>query len=1172
MHPSQIFFDSTGKRRRLMRRAGAGFALVCAAVTTVFAISLLVVPLLPKLPGLGLAHHAYIRAPSLPSLNPKVRLARLLLRRSREELWREIARSSKRTRDAAAPARQARTLAAGAPVVAGFYASWRQTGLQSLNANADHMTHLMPEWLHLDSIGAGLDTTDWNLKLTPKNADVVRIARDRGLRVYPIFNNAKNGVFLPERVHRLLASHVTQRKLAHEVTAWLKAEKFQGLNLDFENLSPEDYRKLPLFMDVLHHALEKEGMSLTADVEATNPKVPVGEIASRSEFVVLMSYGEHPPGGAPGPIASMGWYYELLTAALQKIPANKLVVGIGNYSFDWSADQPQARPMTFQQALVAARDFGPDENPEKTVDFDKDALNTTFNYHDDAGILHEVWMLDGISAYNQWKLARRDHVRGAALWVLGAEDPSVWTFLDHRTLSNASSEGLGSVRFPYEVESAGTGEVLSVKSTPHEGRRTFEVDSANGLLTDMDFQQFPSSFILQHEGFHKGYIALTLDDGPDGRYTPAILDVLKELGVHATFFVVGQNAESYPELVRRMYDEGHEIGNHTFTHPNMGTVSHRRALLEINTTQRAIESITGHSTTLFRAPYNADAEPSTSDELAPLLLADTLGYVTVGETLDPQDWALAMPGPGNTLVPRTAEDLANTIISQVNQYGNSANVVLLHNAGGDRSNTIEALRKVVPELKEAGYRFVTVSQLLGTTRDKVMPAVAPNQMPYVGFDRIAFASILTLENLLTLAFVLGVTLGIARALLMAPFAIASFRRDRKKRWNGEFQPKVSVLIAAYNEQPVITRTIQSVLDDGYPDLEIIVVDDGSIDGTGAEVERAFGWHPSVRLIRQSNAGKALALNHGLRESAGEVVICFDADTQIERGSIDALVRHFADPRVGAVAGNVKVGNRINILTRWQALEYITSQNLDRRVYALFNAVTVVPGAVGAWRREAVMNVGAYIPDTMAEDMDLTFRIRRAGWKIEAESHAIGFTEAPDTFPNLFKQRFRWAYGTLQCLCKHRGALFRHGWFGWMALPILWVFQVFFQILAPLVDLQMFYALGLFANSWLLRGVLNQDWQPLPHATHMLLTTGYFYAVFFGVELLVSFLAFRLDREKPRLLWWLFWQRFVYRQLMYAVLWKSLVTALQGARAGWGKTDRKGSVNALSAIRPEIEIA
>jgi cellulose synthase/poly-beta-1,6-N-acetylglucosamine synthase-like glycosyltransferase len=297
----------------------------------------------------------------------------------------------------------------------------------------------------------------------------------------------------------------------------------------------------------------------------------------------------------------------------------------------------------------------------------------------------------------------------------------------------------------------------------------------------------------------------------------------------------------------------------------------------------------------------------------------------------------------------------------------------------------------------------------------------------------------------------------------------------------------------------------------------------------------------------------------LEEVEGDVVVCLDADTLLEKRAVGLLARHFSDPRVAAVAGNVKVGNPVNLLTTWQALEYVTSQNLDRRAYALFNTVNVVPGAAGAWRTGAVREAGGFHRDTMAEDMDLTWRLTLKGWRVASECGAVGLTEAPQSIGAFARQRFRWTYGTLQCLWKHRRATFRHGWFGWVLLPTLWLFQVVFQVLAPLVDLQILYSLGAFVRAWIGRAALTHDWQPLPQTTHRLYLLLLFYALFFAVDLVGAFVALRLDRERLRGLWWLFLQRFVYRQVMYAVLWKSLAQALKGVAAGWGKSERRGTV-------------
>jgi len=624
--------------------------------------------------------------------------------------------------------------------------------------------------------------------------------------------------------------------------------------------------------------------------------------------------------------------------------------------------------------------------------------------------------------------------------------------------------------------------------------------------------------------------------------------------VKATFFLIGENAERYPGLVRRIWAEGHEIGNHSFTHPNIGAIPEAQAQLELNATQRVFQSLLHRSTLLFRPPYNADAEPNSRDEVQPVKLATSMNYITVGELIDPQDWATEVRMPDGSRHHRTAEEMLQSALTQFETEQGTC--ILLHDGGGDRRETVRLIPMLITELRKRGYKFVNCSDLVNATRDEINPPVTKSDTLLLANDRIVFEGIYLFELFLSTAFLSAIALGTLRVLFITVMAIIGKRREAHEQFTDDYRPAVSVVIAAYNEQKVIARTIDAVLANGYPNLEIIVVDDGSKDDTAGEVQRLFG--DAVRVFVQENGGKSAALNRGIGHATGEIIIALDADTIFARDTIALLVRRFADPLVGAVAGNVKVGNRINPLTYWQAIEYITSQNLDRRAYSVLNSVSVVPGAVGAWRREAILQAGGYTTDTMAEDMDLTWRIRRIGWRIETESAAFGYTEAPDSFRALFKQRFRWAFGTLQSLWKHRRALGRYGWFGRVMMPSLWLFQIAYQALSPLVDLQIVWTLGTVILA-VARGQMTQDWQPLPNALASLSLVAIMYAFFFVIELLGSLVAFKLDREDPKMLVWLFWQRFLYRQLMYAVLLKSIKTALSGMRTGWGKLERKGTV-------------
>jgi cellulose synthase/poly-beta-1,6-N-acetylglucosamine synthase-like glycosyltransferase len=320
------------------------------------------------------------------------------------------------------------------------------------------------------------------------------------------------------------------------------------------------------------------------------------------------------------------------------------------------------------------------------------------------------------------------------------------------------------------------------------------------------------------------------------------------------------------------------------------------------------------------------------------------------------------------------------------------------------------------------------------------------------------------------------------------------------------------------------------------------VDDGSKDGTLNLLRTTFSTEPRVRIFTQPNQGKSGALNHGIRESHNGILVALDADTIFRKGTIAYLVRHFCDPKVGAVSGNARVGNRRNLITRFQSLEYIMGFNLDRRALDLLNAITVVPGAVGAWRKDLVEECGGFGDDTLAEDTDLTLTIRRLGYQIRYEENAIAYTEAPDTTRALAKQRFRWAFGTLQAAWKHRDATFnpQYGWLGFVALPSIWIFQVLLAALSPIAEVSMIIAL--FSGNW--RIVLL------------------YYFGLYVLELLTAILAYGLEGARALDLTLLLIQRIYYRQLMYYVLGKSILYALRGRLVGWGKLERKATVSEI----------
>jgi cellulose synthase/poly-beta-1,6-N-acetylglucosamine synthase-like glycosyltransferase len=487
----------------------------------------------------------------------------------------------------------------------------------------------------------------------------------------------------------------------------------------------------------------------------------------------------------------------------------------------------------------------------------------------------------------------------------------------------------------------------------------------------------------------------------------------------------------------------------------------------------------------------------------------------------------------------------------------SHNVVLLHDSGGDRAETVAALPIIIDQLRAHGFRFVPVSELAGLTRNQAMPPLTAADQAAARTDLALFEALSFTIDALGILFAVALTLGIGRAVTLAGLALLAARRE-----SGTERPPidpnafVTVLIPAFNEERVIERSIRDVLASEQVRVEVIVIDDGSKDRTSEVVERHFGGDDRVRLIKLGNGGKARALNHGLEVARSDIVVALDADTQFEPGTIARLARWFAaDPRLGAVAGNAKVGNRMNLVTKWQALEYVTAQNLERRALAWLGAMTVVPGAVGAWRKSAILDVGGYPPDTLAEDQDLTIAIQRAGWRVTYDQSAVAWTEAPQSLHQLARQRFRWAFGTIQCVWKHRAVL-KHGrprGLALVGLPQTLLFQLAFAAVSPVIDLALIVSIFLTANSIHEHGYTAVQGD--------LGRTAFFWLLFAAIDLTAGLIAFALERrEKWTLMLWLLPQRFGYRQLMYYVVIKALVQALRGPRVGWTSIARSGRVN------------
>jgi cellulose synthase/poly-beta-1,6-N-acetylglucosamine synthase-like glycosyltransferase/peptidoglycan/xylan/chitin deacetylase (PgdA/CDA1 family) len=636
----------------------------------------------------------------------------------------------------------------------------------------------------------------------------------------------------------------------------------------------------------------------------------------------------------------------------------------------------------------------------------------------------------------------------------------------------------------------------------------------------------PSSYAMPPRA-----VALTFDDGPDPLWTPRILAILRRYRVPATFFVVGAHAAAYPGLVRQELHQGDEIGAHTYSHPVLAGGWQEQ--LQLTLTQNALAGVAGVHTSLLRPPYSSVPDAVTAADWRAYRQAGADGYLIVLTSLDTRDWA--RPG------------VARIVAAALPTRGRGA-IVMMHDSGGNRSETVRALPAIITGLRARGYRFVTVTGGLG------LPAA---DQPVTARQRLAGMALVVTQQtadyttaVLAIMLIAATALAVTRTAVLMGFARAHKRRagsDSHHGYSLRYAPGVSILVPAYNEAAGIAATVTSLVDTWYGGpLEVIVVDDGSTDAT-ARIAARLGY-PEVRVIRQGNAGKPAALNRGIAAARYDLLVLVDGDTVFQPDTLTYLVDRFRDPGVGAVSGNTKVGNRTGILGRLQHLEYVVGFNLDRRMFDMLAVMPTVPGAVGAFRRGALAAAGWLSSDTLAEDTDLTMAICRSGWRVTYEESAIAWTEAPAGLRQLWRQRYRWCYGTLQAIWKHRRAVIERGAsgrFGRRCLPYLMVFQVLMPLLAPAVDIATVYSLAFLT--------------PLKAVE--------FWAGFTVLQMLVCAYALRLDGERLGPLWALPFQQVVYRQMIYLITIQSVIAALLGSLQRWQPLQRAGVFSADDPLAP-----
>jgi len=951
------------------------------------------------------------------------------------------------------------------------------------------------------------------------DARLPKLTASKGIALMPLLTNLVGDTWQPEAIENLAHGPADrQDRFIRNVLTILRNAKAAGVVVDWEQIDPAYKKDITGFVDKFADALHDDNKELWLCVQPGQELdyIDFQELADNVDRFVALLFDETSDIDSPGPLGSRSWFEGWLHVLLEDSDTKRWIITLGSYGYDWTEGAKKAELISFPEAMSRG------SNAEiKSASVEAPDYNPSF-YYEDADKVHTVWFLDVVTFLNELREVRNQKAGGFALYRLGTEDTAIWDALNLRdfTIDNPTRRSLEVLKGTDTITDVGDGEIVTVDENRSDGMRNLTVDREGYLtVTYAKFPQFPTLYHQGAGGEHQ--VAITFDDGPDPEWTPKILDVLKAANVKAAFFLVGVEAERYPTLVRRIVDEGHEIGNHTYYHPNLALCGPEHIRLELNATQILLETITGRATTLFRPPYAADTSPSQVSELTPLQIAQDLNYLVVLENIDPQDWA--KPG-------------ADIILQRVKQQRRDGSIILLHDAGGNRSQTVEALPRILNWLHTRGDTVVPLSTLLGTTRDAVMP---PLQRKDQSLTRLVsstgFRIYHAIEEFLWAFMIVATALVVIRTLVVIWLAYR-FRRGPRQ----DFTQPISVVMAAYNEGKVIAGTLRALLATDYKGvIEVVVVDDGSRDETASEIDRVARVDPRVRLLQQDNHGKARALQRGLAAVRHGIVVFIDADTQCQRDTLPRLLEPFANQRIGAVSGHAKVGNLRTFVSRCQALEYTCGFNLDRRAYNRWNCITVVPGAVSAIRKDAIDEAGGLSLQTLAEDTDLTLCLHKHRQRIVYVPGAIAWTEAPESVRTLARQRFRWAYGTLQCLWKHRDMVFNWNYraLGWFSLPSIWFFQIILVAVTPMVDL--FLLASLPFGAW--RAVMP------------------FVIMFLAMDVILATLACVLEREPILRAWRILPMRLIYRPMLSYCIWKAIFRAVKGAWVSWGKLERTASV-------------
>lgn len=821
---------------------------------------------------------------------------------------------------------------------------------------------------------------------------------------------------------------------------------------------------------------------------------------------------------APAPAE---WFAAGMDRISHRIPQEKRIVALGTFGEFWRGGQARSAQISYTEAMWLASSF------DAEISFPTQQRNTRAQFLDDTRRLSHFWLLDAASFHNQLQSLPNDH--SIAIWPIGSEDPAIWSLLKQ----NRAEQHINQImREPIVIRDTyiqvGNPDILSGLQHPRGGAREISLDE-EGAISNVKYERIPRPPIV--EGMTTdtfgSTLVLTFNGMVSEDLRAQLLSTLQDAGVSATVFLSELGALKQSEALAAFADNGHQIGGLM-----IGSLGHSR-LEEINNsfslqrTQHSLAHLTGRNALLLRGAVR-DLPHMDAQDMATVRELSEQGYVIVGSGIS---W-LGNPDQHD----RFLADIRDAALTQ------SAIILTLDLTGSHAPHLVETLPALIDQFKRDGFEFGTLHALAGVDAAQFSPtttAVAPWR------DTINYGLLHFWYFGLTSVFLTLLCIAVVRSLT---YLSLSFARRAAPEIDPTFTPGVTILVPAYNEIKVIQRSIESILRSDYPNLEVLVVDDGSSDGTAQAVKQAFAKNPRVRLLEQENGGKWRAGNTAIEHVHTPIFVGVDADTILAKDAISQLVQHFRDEKVGAVAGFVEVGNPNGFLTSCQALEYIVSQAVTRRAFETFNGIFVVPGAIGAWRLDAVTSAGCYSGDTITEDADLTVAVHRAGYTVKFQENARAYTEAPSNVADFMKQRLRWTLGMLQTSWKHRKSIAEGRAIGMVSIVDAIWFSLLTSILSPLVDILLLSILAKAIFLMITQGYAGLSGFPLVIvASYLLLMT---------LDVTNTLAAFWFEKKfNLKLLLLTPILRFGYRQLLYISSLKALWHAITGRLPGWQKLER-----------------